>query len=112
MFTGVRLKEKVKPATKLVKGIAHKHKLAIIYLLSYGQLPAREIVADMDLPQNLVEHHLKDMLLAGWVTKRRIGRDVTYELVDKTFWDFTRLIWGTPLFNRLSFTKKKIGRLK
>lgn len=106
MFTGVRLKEKVKPTAKLVRGISHKHKLAIIYLLAWGPLAAREIVADIDLPQNLVEHHLKDMLAAGWVTRKRVGRDVTYELIDKSFLDLTKLIRDTPLWNRLSFRKK------
>ena len=107
MFTGVRLKAKVKPTVRLVKGISHKHKLAIIYLLAWGPLPAREIVMDVDLPQNLVEHHLKDLLVAGWVTRKRIGREVTYSLVDKSFWDLTKLIRGTPLWNRLQFVKVK-----
>ncbi len=107
MHTGIRLKEKVKPTAKLVKGIAHKHKLAIIYLLAWGPLPAREIVMDIDLPQNLVEHHLKDMLEAGWVSRKRVGREVTYQLIDKSFWDLTRLIRDTPLANRLALNKFK-----
>ncbi len=107
MFTGVRLKEKVRPVAASFRGIAHKNRLAIIYLLSFGPMEAGEIVSDIDLPQNLVEHHLGAMLKTGWVTKARVGRTVTYQLNEKAFEEMPKLIKNTPFYNRLLIKFKK-----
>jgi DNA-binding transcriptional regulator PaaX len=57
---------------------------------------ARDIVDHLGLAENLVAHHLKQLHLGGWVVKTRAGREVTYQLRDKAFFEFNRLFEDTP----------------
>ncbi len=96
MLTGGRLKEKVKPFAKHLRGAAHPHRLAIIYLLAHDPMEVRDIVDNLGLAENLIAHHLKQMHLSGWVVKTRQGRSVTYRLSEKAFFELYRLLDNTP----------------
>ena len=104
MLSGTRLKEKVKPFTKRMKGIAHTHRLAILYLLAHEPMEVRDITDNVGVAENLVAHHLKQMYLAGWVLKTKQGRNVTYRLNEKAFFELNRMIADTP-FDRQVLSK-------
>ena len=104
MMTGGRLKEKAKLFAKKYRGIAHPHRLAIVYLLANDPMWVRDIVDHLNLPENLIAHHLKQMYLSGWVLKTREGRNVTYRLNDKAFFEFNRFLADTP-FDRQVLSK-------
>jgi|SRR3989344_2736164 len=96
MVTGKRLHEKVKPFAGRVRGIAHPHRLAIMYLLAHEPLWVRDIVDYLGLAENLVSHHLKQMHATGWVFKEKVGRTVTYRLNEKAFFEIKKLLADTP----------------
>jgi len=96
MLTGIRLKEKVKQYAKHMRGIAHGHRLGIIYLLAHQPMEVRDITSNIDLAENLVSHHLKQMYQSGWVVKTRVGRRVTYKLNEKAFFELNRFLTDTP----------------
>ncbi|MFZ5845199.1 MAG: ArsR/SmtB family transcription factor [Patescibacteria group bacterium] len=104
MLTGGRLKEKVKPFAKNLRAIAHPYRLAILYLLSHEPMWVRDLVLYLNLPENLIAHHLKIMHLAGWVLKTREGKNVSYRLNEKAFFELNRLLDGTP-FSRQTLSK-------
>ncbi len=105
MVTGKRLHEKVKPFASRVRGIAHPHRLAILYLLAHDPLEVRDIVDYLGLAENLVSHHLKQMHTTGWLLKEKVGRIVTYRLNEKAFLEVKKLLADTP-FERQFLSKK------
>lgn len=101
MLTRARLKEKVKPFVRRFRGISQIYRLAIVYLLAHEQMEVHTIVGHLGLAENLVSHHLKQLHLAGWVLKTRLGRVVTYRINEKAFHEFDRLFEDTPLGRQL-----------
>ena len=93
MTIGKKLHEKVKPHAKRIAGIAHPHRLAILYLLAHDPMWVRDLVNYLGLPENLISHHLKQMYEAGWVSKEKQGRTVTYRLNEKTFLTCRNYCW-------------------
>src|SRR3989344_4450721 len=104
MVTGKRLHEKVKPFANRVRGVAHPHRLAIMYLLAHDPLEVRDIVDYLGLAENLVSHHLKQMHSSGWLSKEKIGRSVTYRLNEKAFFEVKKLL-ADPPFDRQFLSK-------
>lgn len=96
MLTRARLKEKVKPFTRRIRGVAQVYRMGILYLLAHGPMEVNEITDGLGLKENLVSHHLRQMYLGGWVMKTRKGRVVTYRLNEKAFFEFNRLFEETP----------------
>lgn len=107
MLTGVRLKEKARMFEKKMRGPAHTIRLSIIYLLAHGELPLHEIVLDIDKPQNLVSHHIKVLVSSGWVGKRIEGREVYYRLIDRGFFELTRLVVDTSFYHNTLMKRLK-----
>lgn len=105
MIIGKRLRDKVIPYAHMVKGIAHPHRVAIIYLLLHDPLWIKDIVNYLGIPQNLVSHHMKQMMASGWVKKKREGKHVEYSINEKAFRALSDMFKETPLW------KKKSGRL-
>lgn len=66
-------------------------------------MEAHDIAANIDLSENLVSHHLKQMFRSGWVKKTRIGRNMTYELNTKVFKNLLKFFEGTPLSRKIVF---------
>jgi DNA-binding transcriptional ArsR family regulator len=104
MLTRARLKEKVKPVTRRIKGISQIYRIGILYLLAHEPMEVHAICDCLGLAENLVSHHLKQLYLTGWVVKTRKGRIVTYRLNEKAFFEFNRLFEDTP-FHRDVLTK-------
>lgn len=106
MTTGKRLLAKVAPYVKLVRGLSHPYRVAILYLLAHDPMWERDLVIHLGKPQNLVAHHLKEMTKGGWLKREKVGRYVTYTLNDKAFRELPKLLVDTP-FGRQLFVPKK-----
>jgi DNA-binding transcriptional ArsR family regulator len=105
MLTGIRLKEKTRVFAPKMAALAHPHRLAILHILAYGELPLHDIVSDIDEPENLVSHHIKKLLITGWVGKRVEGRQTYYFLKERGFFELFRMLVETP-FYRNTLTKQ------
>jgi len=104
MLTRARLREKVKPVTRRMRGIAQLYRIAILYLLAHEPMEMHNITDFLGIKENLVAHHLKQMYLSGWVLKTKKGRTVMYQLNEKAFFEFNRLFEDTP-FDREVLSK-------
>ena len=108
MVNGIRLKGKIAPYAKKLRGIAHPHRLAIMYLLANDPLWVRDLVQKIGIPQSLMAHHLKAMEKTGWVRKSRDGRHMLYALQKKAFKEMMRLLSDTPFWRSLSLSTKPL----
>lgn len=105
MLTGIRLKEKTRLFAPKMGALAHPHRLAILHILAYGELPLHDIVANLDEAENLVSHHIKKLLTTGWVGKRIEGRQTYYFMKERGFFELFRMLVETP-FYRNTLTKQ------
>lgn len=72
---------KAEHAVTALAAIAHDHRLAVYRLLvkrGPAGLPAGEIATRLDLPPSSLTFHLQQLLRAGLVTQRRLGRQLIY----------------------------------
>ena len=105
MLTRSKLKEKVKPFAKRMAAVGQVYRLAVIYLLSYDPMEVRDIAENVGIAENLLAHHLNMLREAGWVTKTKVGKHVTYQLNEKAFFELSRMLEGTP-FHRQNLAKR------
>jgi len=64
-----------------LSAVAHEHRLAVYRMLvkrGPQGLPAGEIASRLDLPPSSLTFHLQQLLRAGLVTQRRLGRQLIY----------------------------------
>jgi DNA-binding transcriptional ArsR family regulator len=106
MLTRARLKERVKPVSRRLRGVAQVYRLAILYLLAHEPMEVHDITDNLGLTESLVSHHLKQLYLTGWVLRTRSGRIMIYRLNEKAFFEFNRLFEDTP-FERDVLSKYK-----
>lgn len=66
----------------MLKAAGDINRLAILYLLAAEPMGLRDIVARTRLSSSLVVHHMNVLREAGWVTKTKFGKLVTYYLVE------------------------------
>lgn len=66
----------------LVAILAEPQRLRILHLLRGGERCVCEIERSLEIPQNLVSHHLKVLREAGLVTASRQGQFVHYARVE------------------------------
>lgn len=80
----------------ILKTISEATRLKIICLLGKEERCVCEITTALDLPHNLLLHHLKALIGIGLLKKREQGRFTFYRLDQKLMArfkrDFTRLI--------------------
>ena len=72
---------KAENAVAALGAIAHDHRLAVYRMLvkrGPAGLPAGEIAARLELPPSSLTFHLQQLLRAGLVTQRRLGRQLIY----------------------------------
>ena len=70
-----------KQAVAALGAIAHDHRLAIYRMLvekGPEGLPAGDIAQALDMPPSSLTFHLQQMLHAGLVSQRRLGRQLIY----------------------------------
>lgn len=76
-------KENIQKAELFLKGLANKHRLAILCHLEEGELCVSDIQAKTGLPQTSVSQHLLKLKKEGIVDFRREHRTLTYFICDK-----------------------------
>jgi len=96
MLTRARLKEKVKPFARRIRGVAQLYRLGILYLLAHDPMEVHDITDCLGIAENLVSHHLTQLYKTGWVVKTKRGRAVVYRLNEKAFFEFNRMFEDTP----------------
>jgi ArsR family transcriptional regulator, arsenate/arsenite/antimonite-responsive transcriptional repressor len=72
---------KAKQVVTALAAIAHEHRLAVYRMLVEAGpqgLPAGEIAERQQMPPSSLTFHLQQMLHAGLVTQRRLGRQLIY----------------------------------
>jgi len=79
-------------AAELLKVIAEENRLKILCSLKKGELCVCDIWENLDLPQNLVSHHLKVLRKAGLIVFRKEGLNVMYSRNEKTAREFNLLL--------------------
>jgi ArsR family transcriptional regulator len=79
-------------AAELLKVIAEENRLKILCSLKKGELCVCDIWENLDLPQNLVSHHLKVLRKAGLIVSRKEGLNVMYSRNEKTAREFNLLL--------------------
>jgi len=72
----------IKNLTSLFKALGDENRLRLINLLKRGELCCCQINQEMQLPQNLISHHLKVLRESGVLNSRKDGRWVHYSLND------------------------------
>jgi ArsR family transcriptional regulator len=70
------------PAQRIacLKALADENRLAIVDFLKDGERCVCEIWKKLDLPQNLVSHHLNVLKKAGLVVSEKKGLNVHYSI--------------------------------
>ena len=64
--------------TEFVKLINEPNRIKILCLLKQRELCVCEIFEALNLPQNLVSHHLKELSNLGIINFRKLGTKVIY----------------------------------
>lgn len=98
MLIRKRLIDKTTKLSKLTQAIAHRYRLAILYLLSHDPKETWEITETLMIKESLAVHHLKKMLKSGWIRRIRTGRRVTYELEENAAQELKKFLGDTPFF--------------
>lgn len=106
MTTGKRLLQRVAPFSKMIKGLAHPYRIAIVYLLANDSMWGEDLARALRIKENLLMHHLNAMYATGWLTKERDGRHMRYRLRGKTFRELPKLLADTPFWRNLTIPKK------
>jgi len=71
----------LKQAVTALGAVAHDHRLAVYRMLvarGPDGLPAGAIAERLDMPPSSLTFHLQQLLRAGLVTQRRLGRQLIY----------------------------------
>ncbi|MBI5620375.1 helix-turn-helix transcriptional regulator [Candidatus Gottesmanbacteria bacterium] len=101
MLIRKRLNDKVANLQKLTHAVAHRHRLAILYLLSHGSKATYELADTLIIKEPLLVHHLEIMVKSGWIRRIRQGRRVWYELEKTPFVELMKFLGDTPFFRDL-----------
>lgn len=65
------------------KAYSDVNRIRIICELWYGEKSVSDLADDLDIPQNLVSHHLKKLYELQFIEKKKIGTRVYYSLERK-----------------------------
>ena len=68
----------------LFKALADKHRLRIIDMLSRGEECACNLLAEFNITQPTLSHHMKILCDCGLVNARKEGKMMMYSLNDET----------------------------
>ncbi len=101
MLIRKRLIDKVTRLSTLATAIAHRYRLAILYLLAHGSKDTFELADHLMIKEPLLVHHLNAMRAAGWIKRIRTGRRVTYELEETAAMELKKFLGDTPFFRRV-----------
>jgi len=84
--------EELKGTVEFLKVVAEENRLKILCLLRSGERCVCDIWQFIDIPQNLVSHHLKVLRDFGLVDDRKEGLRVYYSINKKEMSKFNLLL--------------------
>lgn len=70
--------EPLSEAVEVLLGMAYEHRLRILVVLMDGDATPTMLAAALALDATLIAHHLRHLLVAHLVRRRRAGRQVFY----------------------------------
>ena len=76
-------KEEIAQTAAILKLLAEENRLKILCILRGGEHCACQIIKHLDLPQNLVSHHLNKLKKAELIEGRKEGVWIHYSLTEK-----------------------------
>jgi ArsR family transcriptional regulator len=76
-------KEEIAQTAAILKLLAQDCRLKILCILSGGEHCACQIIKHLNLPQNLVSHHLNKLKKAGLIQGQKSGVWIHYSLTEK-----------------------------
>jgi len=76
-------KEELAQTAEILKLLAQEYRLEILCVLQGGEHCACQIIKHLDLPQNLVSHHLNKLKKAELIKGRKEGVWIHYSLTEK-----------------------------
>lgn len=76
-------KEEIAQTAAILKLLAEENRLKILCILKGGEHCVCDIIKHIDLPQNLVSHHLNKLKKAGLIEGRKEGVWIRYSLTEK-----------------------------
>ncbi|MFH1389682.1 MAG: metalloregulator ArsR/SmtB family transcription factor [Candidatus Margulisiibacteriota bacterium] len=91
------VKKELKAVAATLKTVAEDNRLRIICLLLKHELCVCELTEELDLPHNLLLHHLKALTARGLIKKRTPGKYSYYCLDQSAFSKFKKQL--AALFN-------------
>ena len=82
----------LKQTVDFLKVISEENRLKILCILRKREMCVCEIWENLDLPQNLVSHHLKVLKDFGLIKSRKESTKVIYALDHKNYNEFKKLL--------------------
>ncbi|MFA6272323.1 MAG: metalloregulator ArsR/SmtB family transcription factor [Patescibacteria group bacterium] len=83
---------KIDLLARFVKMINEPNRLKILCLLKHGELCVCEIFETLNLPQNLISHHLKELSSLEIVSFRKEGTKVIYSRNELVIDKYSKLL--------------------
>jgi len=87
-----KLKKELSEVVNFLKAISEENRLKILCILQKGELCVCDIWQYLDLPQNLVSHHLKVLKDFGLVESKKESTKVIYFLNSKIAKEYIKLL--------------------
>jgi DNA-binding transcriptional ArsR family regulator len=69
-------------AAECLKTLAHPHRLRMVQMLLRGRYTVGELAEACDLPSHMTSEHLRLMQRCGFMTSKKVGRNVYYEIAE------------------------------
>ena len=82
----------LKQLVNFLKAISEENRLKILCILRKQELCVCDIWQHLDLPQNLVSHHLKVLKDFGLISSKKEGLKIFYKLNRQSIKNYTRLL--------------------
>ena len=70
----------MKQISLIGRALSDPNRLKIIYLLTYGEQCARELLEQMQITQSTLSHHMKTLVDSGLVSMRKTAKWSHYSL--------------------------------
>jgi DNA-binding transcriptional ArsR family regulator len=67
-------------AAECLKTLAHPHRLRMVQMLLQGKYTVGELAEACQIPSHMASEHLRLMQRCGFLTSRRDGRQVYYQI--------------------------------
>ncbi len=101
-----KLDKKIKNNVSLLRKILQYNRIRILLLLNNGEMCACELIQELNLPNNLVSHHLKTLSNLGILKSRKIGLHRKYSIKKDKKKQICRLIKCFKSFSYSNENKK------